>query len=191
MSALDELRFGSERTLNLREDLPSAAQASQRAERWLKEHQVRGSQEVLIVTGRGNQSLGGIPVLRPAIEKLLFSLRRRGVVQSHRDHGPGAFVVRLAPMRAVVNAAKRKRETRTSEVAVAYHGLSAQAADLLRQLAERSLHSLGVTATERTIAEEMHRYLRVIVPALRPTSTDEAADAQLVTALSAALAEYD
>lgn len=191
MSALDELRFGSQRTLNLREDLPSAAEAAQRAERWLKEHQVRGSEEVLIITGRGNQSLGGIAVLRPAIEKLLFSLRRRGVVLSHSDHGPGAFTIRLAPMRAVVNAPKRKRETTRSEVAVAYHGMSAPAADLLRQLAERSLHSLGVAANERAIAEEMHRYLRVIVPALRPTSNDEAADAQLVRALRAALAEFD
>ena len=191
MGGLDELRFGSQRTLNLREDLPTAADATQRAERWLKEHQVRGSTEVLIITGRGNQSVGGVPVLRPAVEKLLFSLRRRGVVLSHSTHGPGAFAVRLAPMRALVNAPKRKREARRSEVAVAYHGMSAPAADVLRQLAERSLHSLGVAADDRTIAEEMHRYLRVIVPALRPTSSDEAADAQLIRALRAALAEFD
>jgi DNA-nicking Smr family endonuclease len=72
----DELRFGKQRTLNLREGLPSAAEAVQRAEQWLREQQVKGREEVLIITGRGVNSIGGIAVIRPAVERLLYSLRR-------------------------------------------------------------------------------------------------------------------
>jgi len=91
--AFDELRFGAQRTLNLRDGLPTAQEAVRRADAWLREQQVRGAEEVLIVTGRGTHSIGGVPVVRPAIEKLLFQLRRRGVIASHQEHNPGALAV--------------------------------------------------------------------------------------------------
>ena len=43
--AFDELRFGGQRTLNLRALQPTALQATQLAERWLREQQVLGAGE--------------------------------------------------------------------------------------------------------------------------------------------------
>ena len=188
---MDELRFGPQRTLNLREGLPSADEAVRRADRWLREQQVNGSREVLVITGRGAHSVGGIAVVRPAIEKLLFSLRRQGVVASHGDHTPGAFVVQLAPLRALVDAPNRRRERRRSSRPVGIHGLSATAMDLLRQVAERSLDALGVAPDDVRIADEMHRYLSLIGPSLPLAATGPALDTHLQAALRAVLAEFD
>ena len=38
--AFDEVRFGATRTLNLRESLPTGAEAARRLEAWLRQHQV-------------------------------------------------------------------------------------------------------------------------------------------------------
>jgi hypothetical protein len=187
--AFDELRFGPQRTLNLRESLPTAADAARRAEGWLREQQIRGSKEVLVITGRGNQSIGGIAVIRGAVERLLFSLRRRGIVASHREHNPGAFVVELAPIRSLVEAPARRRErmtTRPSKAIVA--GLSQESVQLLRELAHRSLDSLGVLATEERLADEMQRHLRAIAPGL---PGGDRMEPQLRAALMAALADYE
>lgn len=189
MSAFDELRFGPQRTLNLRENLPSSLDAVRRAEAWLREHQVRGSKEVLIITGRGSHSVGGIAVIRPAIEKLLFSLHRRGVVASHDEHNPGAFAVQLAPVRSLVDSPLRRREReRTPAPGVELPGLTRETTDLLRALAECSLEALGVSADERTVADEMHRHLKVIAPAVPGGIHMED---ELRSALRAAIAEYD
>lgn len=188
MSVLDELRFGPQRTLNLRDTLPTAAEAVRRAEAWLREQQVRGAREVLLITGRGNQSAGGIPVIRGAVEKLLFALRRRGVVASHEDHNPGAFAVRLAPLRALAEAAPRRRDRAMPREAVELHGLAPESLKLLRELAERSLDALGVAAIESRVQDEMHRHLRHLIPGL---PTDDTMDRRLRDALRAALAEYD
>jgi hypothetical protein len=189
MPAFDEIRFGPERTLNLREGLPSAREAAERAERWLREQQVRGSAEVLVITGRGNQSVGGIPIIRPAIEKLLFSLRRRGVVTGHSVHNPGAFTVTLAPLRSLMEAPRRKRERDARPPAGSeIHGLDGDTLRLLRDLSERSLASLGVVPDDHTMSDEMQRHLRTIVPAL--TSGKKTED-QLREALRRAITEYD
>jgi FAD/FMN-containing dehydrogenase len=190
MIAFDELRFGPQRTLNLREGLPSAAQAVRRAEQWLREQQVRGSPEVLIITGRGNQSIGGVAVIRAAVEKLLFSLKRRGIVAGHAEHNPGAFAVQLASLRTLAEAPRRNRERAPSSSA-AHHpiaGLSEASAELLRALAELSLHALGVTPTFAAVDDEMQRHLRVLGPGL-PVGRD--LDRALQAALRAAIAEYD
>ena len=189
MSALDELRFGPARTLNLRESLPSAGEAVRRAENFLREHQIKGSGEVLVITGRGNQSPDGIGVVRAAVEKLLFSLRRRGVVESHAAHNPGAFAVRLAPVRDLMEAAPRHRERPRGPVAVpVVAGLSPESNELLRSLAERSLDELGVSHSERAIADEMQRHLRSLAPSL-PGGRDM--EAALRSALQRALDDYD
>ena len=83
--ALDEAAFGSERTLNLRESLPSAADARARTEAWLRMRQFTKPDEVLIITGRGNQSAGGIGIIRKEIIAMMPSLRRRGIVENARD----------------------------------------------------------------------------------------------------------
>ena len=56
--AFDEVRFGAARTLNLRASLPTGSEAAARLERWLRHHQVQQSDEVLVITGRGNNSEG-------------------------------------------------------------------------------------------------------------------------------------
>lgn len=189
MAVFDEARFGAEHTLNLRDGLPSAREAVERAERWLREQQVRGGPEVLIITGRGNQSIGGTPVIRPAIEKLLYSLRRRGVIAEHRAHNPGAFVVTLAPVRSLIDAPRRKRERSQQPTAGdELHGLGAATLQLLRDLSERSLNSIGVVPDEPRLSDEMQRHLRTIVPAMTSGSKMEE---RLQEALSRAIAEYD
>ena len=189
MAVFDEARFGTERTLNLRDGLPSAREAVERAERWLRERQVRGDNEVLIITGRGNQSIGGTPVIKPAVEKLLFSLRRRGIVAGHRAHNPGAFVVTLAPVRALIDAPRRKRERpQQPTVRGDIEGLDAATMRLLRDLSERSLNSIGVVPDEPKLADEMQRHLRALVPAL---ASGPKMEERLRAALSRAIAEYD
>jgi hypothetical protein len=185
--ALDELRFGPARTLNLRESLPTAREAVQRCENWLREQQIKGSAEVLIVTGRGSHSIGGVPVVKQAVDKLLFSLRRRGVVRAHVEHNPGAFAVTLAPLRALSEAAARRRDPQRAPPAFAFEGLSPDAISLLRVLAERSLDSLGVQPHDDRIRDEMHRQLRVLAPGLGGTSVEH----ELLAVLRRALAEYD
>ena len=108
--AFDEARFKG-RTLNLRESLPTVAEASRRTESWLREQQVAAAGEVLIVTGRGNNSEGGVSPVREAVIRLLHLLRRRGVVSAHAEHTPGSFVVDLAPLQALVDAPSRSRDT--------------------------------------------------------------------------------
>ena len=95
--ALDEIRFGPTRTLNLRASLPSAADAVKRTDGWLRAKQIEGVREVLVITGRGNQSYARVSVVREAVRRLLNLLSTRGVVVDHSEHSPGAFAVRLAP----------------------------------------------------------------------------------------------
>jgi hypothetical protein len=189
VSASDELRFGPQRTLNLRENLPTSIEAVRRAEAWLRQQQVGGSKEVLVITGRGNHSIGGIAVIRGAIENLLFSLHRRGVVASHQEHNPGAFVVQLAPLRTLFDApARRSQQAHTDAAAIEIHGLTRETTTLLHDLAERSLEALGVSADEPGIMDEMHRHLRTMAPALPGGPQMEE---HLRAALRAAMSEYD
>src|SRR2546423_1046281 len=102
--AFDEAQFGAKNSLNLRDSLPSAADASYRTEAWLRERQVSGAKEVLIITGRGNQSPGGVSVVRNAILILLPTLRRRGGGNDLRGHSPGSLVVTLGAIWALLDA---------------------------------------------------------------------------------------
>ncbi|MGH9419890.1 MAG: Smr/MutS family protein, partial [Thermoanaerobaculia bacterium] len=113
-NALDEVAFGPERILNLRELLPTAAEARSRAEMWLKSRQVAKSQEVLIITGRGNQSLGGVGIIRQEILQMLPGLRRRGIVESWKEHNQGAIAVKLAPLSKLLSQTKRRRDSSNS-----------------------------------------------------------------------------
>src|SRR5437763_475330 len=99
--AFDEATFGSKNTLNLRESLPTPADARFRTESWLRERQVSKAGDVLVITGRGNNSPGGISPVRETVAALLPQLRRRGVVSDWREHSPGSFVVKLAPINSL------------------------------------------------------------------------------------------
>lgn len=193
--AFDEARFGG-KTLNLRESLPTAAEAVARAEAWLRQQQVQlssavGDFEVLIITGRGNNSLGGVSVVRSAVEGLLHRLKHRGVVSGHREHTPGSFVVSLAPLQALFDAPARAAAA--AEPAApdppSLDALDLETRQLLRQLAERSLEQLGVRGDrDRFIEGEMVRQFNVLATSL---AADGAREALLRTAIRRALDEYD
>ena len=166
LNALDEIRFGSQRTLNLRESLPTAADAVARTEAWLRERQVTVSGEVLIVTGRGKGSPGGVGIVREAIRKLLGSLRRRGVVAGFVDHTQGSFIVTLAPVSDLLQAPRRNRDRSTpspdTATAPALAALEPSTRALLRRLAEGSLAALGATLPEHFIDAEMIRQFNIL-----------------------------
>ena len=158
--AFDEVRFGASRTLNLRDALPTADEAVRRAESWLREKQVARVGEVLVVTGRGRGSEGGVPVVREAVLKLFTALRRRGVITAVHEHTAGSFVVRLAPVTALFDGGQRKREARMPRQPdpVVLQGLEPETRRVLRQLAERTLEQLGATRLEgRFVKDEMVR----------------------------------
>lgn len=154
--AFDEARFGRERTLNLRATLPRPREAEARCEAWLRERQVMQAGELLVITGRGVNSWDGESVVRDAIARLLASLRRRGVVETWREHTPGSFVVTVAPLRALRDAPRRSREPRviSSDPAV-LRGLAPSTRVRLRELAALALEQLGIRQPEAFLEDEM------------------------------------
>lgn len=190
--AFDEAAFGPKNSLNLRDSLPTAADASFRAESWLRERQVSGAREVLIITGRGNQSPGGVPIVRKAILDLLPALRRRGVVSEWREHSPGALVVKLEPISALLSAPRRKRDRESGQQKSvdpqALAALDKRTLQLLRSLAIRSLESLGVHETEKFVEAEMMAKLDSLAGSIQP---GEGSEERLRRAIAAALEQLD
>ena len=174
--ALDEAAFGAERTLNLRESLPSAAEARARTEAWLRTRQVTKPEEVLIITGRGNQSPGGIGVIRKEVLGMMPGLRKRGIVESWREHSPGSIVVKLAPTSALFSAAKRRRDTGPASAAPDegdLAGLEHETLIMLRQLALRNLDALGIDHAEAFVRQEMTTIFSALAAAIPPTERRE------------------
>lgn len=190
MRALDEASFGPARTLNLRASLPTAAEATARTEAWLRERQMSQGGDVLVITGRGKSSEGGVAVVKPAVERLLFSLRRRGVVSSWHEHNEGSLVVSLAPVSALFEAPKRRREAAVAApVPGGLTGLERATLELLRAVAQRSLAGLGMPSPARGFVEdEMLATFSKISSALPPSADREEA---LRGALRHALAELE
>ncbi|CAN5603853.1 hypothetical protein BH23GEM1_BH23GEM1_06210 [soil metagenome] len=188
--ALDEASFGPTRTLNLRASLPTAAEATARAESWLRERQMSQQGDVLVITGRGKSSEGGVAVVKPAVERLLFSLRRRGVVTAWHEHNEGSFVVSLAPVSALFEAPRRKRDPSSERpLPGILAGLSPDTVDLLRAVALRSLEELGMPAPARGfVHDEMLTTFSKIAAAL-PASEDR--EEALRAALRHALTELE
>jgi hypothetical protein len=190
----DEASFGADRMLNLRDSLPSAQEARTRAESWLRMRQVMKPGDVLVITGRGNQSPGGVGVVREAIIALMPSLRRRGVVASWREHTPGSLVVTLAPITTLLTAPRRNRERAndSGETRItapeSLSGLEPQTLADLRRLAIRTIESLGVDDSERFISDEMQRIFATLTMTL-PVSADR--DGTLRRAIRSALEEVD
>ena len=167
--AYDEARFGADRTLNLRAMLPTASEAARRASAWLRERQVSGASEVLIITGRGNGSDGGFSVVREAVAKTLRQLKRQGVVDGIAEHSPGSFVATLAPMRRLWEGARRTAPHRSDIPGGAtVDGLDPETAALLRALAERSLDALGVSPTESFLQREMAMQFAALLRGVPP-----------------------
>lgn len=166
LRALDAVRFGERNILNLRESLPSAADAAQRAEQWLRQKQVEAMDEVLIVTGRGNRSEGGVSPVREAVIRTILALRRRNVVDRYEEHTPGSFSIRLASVNAMVDAPKRQRHPVKPEAPEPLPDLSPSSTRMLRDLAERSLEGLGIKDTAAFLDAEMQRQLRALSAAV-------------------------
>ncbi len=189
--AFDEVRFGPTRTLNLRALQPTALQAADLTERWLREQQVLGVDEVLVITGRGNNSVDGYSPVREAVVRLLPSLRRRNVIASYGEHTPGSFVVCFAPLKALFEVPRRRREP-SAKPAPRPASLSALDEETLRQLRDLAVVSLAVlglnSPTRAQLEDEMLRQYSALSAAL-PESGDK--EALLQQALLRAAEEYE
>ncbi len=192
LRALDEARFGPARTLDLRTSLPTPSEAVRRAEPWLRERQMARAGEVLVITGRGLGSPGGVGIVRAAIESLLTRLRRVGVVARVQTHTPGSFVVELAPIRALFEVGPRSRRSpgrAPTMDATALVGLDPPMLRDLRLLAEHSLAALGVATEGRFVEDEMLRQFSVLAGGMAPDETDR--EERLRFLISAARAAYE
>jgi hypothetical protein len=190
--AFDEVRFGAARTLNLRESLPTGAEAARRLEAWLRQHQVQKSAELLVITGRGNNSETGIAVVREAAIRVFHELRRKGVVDAFAEHTPGSFVVSVAPVSAMVDAATRRSAPEAASVPAAaaptLTALGVETRQELRVLAERSLDALGIRERGPFVESEMLRLFGILAPS---TGTASERESQLRMAIRRAIAELD
>jgi hypothetical protein len=189
--ALDDATYGPKNTLNLRESLPSAAEARRRVEAWLRERQVNRANEVLVITGRGNNSPNGISMVREGVLGLLALLRRRGVVGEWREHSPGSFVVKLAPIKAMLDAPRRKRDRGSKPEVPSPRSLDAldpATVALLRELAVRSLEALGVKDPANFIESEMLVKFNLLAAGVAPGVESEE---RLRNAIAAALDQLD
>lgn len=188
--AFDEARFGSARTLNLREWLPTAAEAATRAEAWLRQQQVDRAEEVLIITGRGNQSHGGVSRVREAVIRVLDALERRGVVAGHHEHTPGSLVVSLAPVSALSESSPRtkRRDPQPPPSPPSLSDLDEESRALLRNLAERELEGLGVKDTSAYLEGEMLKQFGTIAAKIGDAPDREK---RLKLAIRAAMEEHE
>src|SRR5690242_19539045 len=189
--AFDEARFGEQRTLNLRESLPTVDAATARVDTWLRQQQIDRAGEVLIITGRGNQSEGGVSPVRSAVEGLLYTLRRRGVIESHREHSPGSFVVQLAPVSSLWESPKRNRGRcveAPSPTPPWLETLDIETQTMLRHLAVRALEGLGVKDTGAFVQGEMVKQFGAIAATVGEAP---GRDDRLRRAIQAALEQYE
>lgn len=192
--AFDELRFGPLRTLNLRESLPTADEARDRTDRWIRTKQAERAGELLVITGRGNNSEGDVSAVRQAVLALFPSLRRRNVITGWEEHTPGSFVVTLAPLSALFEAPKRRRERGSGSVSEpkpappSLAALDPETLNLLRRLAVSSLMVLGVQDYERFVDTEMAAKFATLSAAVADSDDP---DAELRAAIHHALDELD
>jgi hypothetical protein len=188
--AFDEMRFGADRTLNLRTHHPSREQAIRRAENWLRERQMSRAAEALVITGRGNNSPDGVSVVREAIVQLFASLRRRGVIKEVIEHTPGSFVVTFAKLNAVRDAAQRARNPHEAPPRdpAGLAALEPATRALLRLLAKRAIEELGVEPKPSFVEQEMLAQFAAAASGV-PEGADR--EQRLRTVLRAALHEYD
>ena len=191
--AFDEVRFGAARTLNLRASLPTAADAAQRVDRWLREQQMQHTGEVLVITGRGNNSDGGVSVVREATIRTFHELTRKGVIKGVAEHTPGSFVVTLAPATAMFDARARRAEPAPlppPPTPPTLTTLGAATRAELRVLAERSLDSLGMRERGPFVETEMLRLFGVLGASIGDGTAAER-EQRLRDAIAAAMDDYD
>jgi len=188
--AFDEMRFGPDRTLNLRTHHPSRDQAVRRAENWLRERQMSRASEALVITGRGNNSPDGVSVVREAIVQLFSTLRRRGVIDRVAEHTPGSFVVTFAKLNAVRDAPQRSRNPHEppQRDPAGLAALEPETRAILRLLAKRAIEELGAEPKPSFVEQEMLAQFAAAAPGV-PEGADR--EQRLRDVLRAALHEYD
>lgn len=193
--AFDTLRFGPAKTLNLRDGLPTVAQAETRVEAWLREQQASGGGEVLVITGRGLGSLDGVGKVREAVRRRCVQLKRLNVVLAVKEHGPGAVVVTVAPMKAMLSAPRIRTGRKPAPPPAEPGELAALPDDvraLLRELALCSIERLDVTSpSSEMIAHEMRAQFATLAPGVVNAPDRNAALRQLATALLRELREEE
>ena len=171
--------------------MPTAHEAAIRAETWLRRQQVERADEVLIITGRGNQSDFGHSVVRDAVIRQLHVLKRRGVVAGHEEHTAGSFVVKLAPMSALWEAPKRnggRGAVPPPRTPPSLDELDENTRSMLRNLAERALEGLGIKDTAAFLQAEMLRQFGTIAASVGDAPGREA---RLRAAVRAALDQVE
>ena len=177
--AFDELRFGAARTLNLRDGLPTVPQAERRVEAWLRLQQADGGGDVLVITGRGLGSLDGVGKVREAVLRRCTQLKRLNVVVAVREHGPGAVVVTVAPLRALVDAPRLRTGRKTPAPLVEPGELAALPADIvaqLRHLALLTIQRLGVRdPSDAMVVDEMRAQFAALASGIIGAADPEAA----------------
>jgi hypothetical protein len=189
--AFDEAQFSASNTLNLRESLPTVADARFRVEQWLRERQVSRAGKVLVITGRGNNSPDGISPVREGVREMFPLLRRRGVITEWKEHSPGAFVVSLAPISTLLNAPARRRDRKSAATVItpaSIEGLEPATIVLLRRLAQRSLEVLGAQVPDNFLEAEMRSKFSALAAGVQPGPDGEA---RLRDAISDALEQLD
>lgn len=189
-ASLERARFGPLRTLNVRVSLLSGEESARRVESWLRSKQVEFSGDVLIITGRGAGSTGGIPVVKESTLRVLSRLRRAGVIQTFGEDTPGSFIVQLAPLRSLLEAPARRRPTHSAPPRKTPNilGLKPETRDRLRYLASRAIVALGVNKPSETqLDTEMERQFSMIARTA-PSGVDT--DRWLDSAITRALTEY-
>ena len=127
---------------------------------------------------------------RETVRKLLVSLKRRGVVQQHVEHTPGSYVVTVAPMRAAVDAPRRRRERAQRPLAdpPELQALSEETRAQLRMLARRALETLGVRDPAPFVEAEMLTQFGAIGAGV-PEGPDR--ERRLRDVIARAIEEYD
>jgi hypothetical protein len=174
-NALERVQFGPTRTLNVRAGNYSGDEAATRVESWLRSKQVELTGDVLVITGRGAGSAGGVPVVKNATIRVLNRLRRSGVISTYGEDTAGSFVVQLAPIRSLLEAPARRRSpppAPSRRRVPSIHGLAPDTRDRLHYLATRALEALGVkNSSEEQVGREMIRQFGVIAGAW-PGGTD-------------------
>jgi hypothetical protein len=105
-----------------------------------------------------------------------------------REHSPGSFAVTLAPLRALLEASRRKKDppTRPAADAAKLGALDASTYKALRALAVNSLAILGAPRTESLIHDEMARQFSRLAASLGKQGDR---DAQLRRAIETAIAD--
>ena len=189
-ASLERARFGPLRTLNVRASMLTGDESAARVEAWLRSKQVELTGDVLVITGRGAGSLGGIPVVKDATKRVLNRLKRLRVIDSYGEDTPGSFVVTLAPLRALLEAPARRRTPvpAPSRRKPNILGLKPETRDRLRYLAGRAIDALGVKgASESQLDNEMERQFSMIARTA-PAGAD--ADKWVDSAITRALREY-